>query len=61
MPTDIPSPSIYLPANFNYPNPQAGSYDGMPVVQYENPLFVNYPLPVPGGLPPFSITAVGSL
>jgi hypothetical protein len=60
MPTDIPNPSIYLPANFYYPDPQANAYDGTPVVQYDNPQFVNYPLPVPGGLPLFSITAVGS-
>jgi len=60
MPTDIPNPSLYLPANFPYANPPANSYDGTPVVQYDNPLFVNYPLPVPGGLPLFSITAVGS-
>jgi hypothetical protein len=60
MPTDIPNPSLYLPANFYYPDPQANAYDGTPVVQYDNPLFVNYPLPVPGGLPLFSITAIGS-
>lgn len=60
MPTDIPNPAIYLPPTFYYPNPQPNSYDGTPVVQYENPLFVNYPLPVPGGLPLFSITAQGS-
>ncbi len=60
MPTDIPNPSLYLPANFYYPDPQANAYDGTPVVQYDNPEFVNYPLPVPGGLPLFSITAVGS-
>jgi hypothetical protein len=60
MPTDIPNPSLYLPAGFYYPDPQANAYDGTPVVRYENPLFVNYPLPVPGGLPLFSITAVGS-
>lgn len=58
MPTDIPNPSLYLPANFYYPDPQAGAYDGTPVVQYENPLFVNYPLPQTGPL--FSITAQGS-
>jgi hypothetical protein len=60
MPTDIPNPSLYLPADFPYTNPPEYAYDGTPVVQYDNPLFVNYPLPVPGGLPLFSITAVGS-
>jgi hypothetical protein len=48
-----------LPANFYYPDPQAGAYDGTPVVQYQNPLFVNYPLPVVGQ-PLFAYTAVGS-
>ena len=60
MPTDIPNPSLYLPADFFYPNPPANAYDGTPVVQYDNPEFVNYPLPVPGNLPLFSITAIGS-
>jgi hypothetical protein len=60
MPTDLPNPSTYLPADFFYPNPPANSYDGTSVVQVLNPLFVNYPLPVPGGLPLFSITSVGS-
>ncbi|WP_431210405.1 hypothetical protein ACQ86N_30965 [Puia sp. P3] len=60
QPTDIPNPSLYLPANFYYPNPPANAYDGTPVVQYANPMFVNYPLPVPGGLPLFSITAIGN-
>ena len=34
QPTDIPNPSLYLPANFYYPDPQQGAYDGTPVVQY---------------------------
>jgi hypothetical protein len=59
QPTDLPNPSTYLPAGWNYENPVSGSYDGTPVVQQLNPLFVNYPLPVPGGLPLFSITSVG--
>jgi len=58
QPTDLPNPSSYLPAGFNYINPPENSYDGTPAVQQLNPLFVNYPLPVPGGLPLFSITAV---
>jgi len=58
--TDIPNPSLYLPAGWNYNSPVQNSYDGTPVVQYENPKFVNYPLPVPGGLPLFSITEIGS-
>jgi hypothetical protein len=60
MPTDIPNPAMYLPAGFYYPNPGPNSYDGTPVVQYDPPLFVNYPLPVPGNLPLWSITAIGN-
>jgi hypothetical protein len=59
MPTDIPNPSLYLPADFYYPNPQQNSYDGTPVVQYDNPKFLNYPLPVQGQ-PLFAYTAVGN-
>ena len=59
MPTDIPNPSLYLPANFYYPDPQQNAYDGTPVVQYENPKFLNYPLPVQGE-PLFAYTAIGN-
>jgi hypothetical protein len=59
MPTDIPNPSLYLPADFYYPNPPQNAYDGTPVVQYENPKFLNYPLPVQGQ-PLFAYTAVAS-
>jgi hypothetical protein len=58
QPTDLPNPATYLPANFNYPDPQQGAYDGTPVVQKLAPLFVNYPLPQSGPL--FYITSVGS-
>jgi hypothetical protein len=59
MPTDIPNPSLYLPANFYYPDPPQNAYDGTPVVQYENPKFLNYPLPVQGE-PLFAYTAIGN-
>ena len=55
-PTDLPYPWSYLPANFNYENPQP--YDGTAAVQKLNPLFVNYPLPM-SQYPLFAITAVG--
>ncbi|PSL47960.1 hypothetical protein CLV51_102820 [Chitinophaga niastensis] len=55
QPTDLPKPSTYLPANFNYTNPQ---YDGTPVVQKLNPLFVNYPLPSPYS--PWGLTSIGN-
>jgi hypothetical protein len=58
MTTDLPNPSTYLPAGWDYENPAVNSYDGTPVVQQLNPLFVNYPLPSP--YPLFSITAVGN-
>ncbi|HXB44156.1 MAG TPA: hypothetical protein VNV85_08880 [Puia sp.] len=58
--TDLPNPSTYLPGGWNYINPSQNSYDGTPVVQKLNPSFVNYPLPVPGGMPLNAITAVGS-
>jgi hypothetical protein len=57
QPTDLPNPSTYLPANFNYANPSQNAYDGTPVVQVQNPLFVNYPLPVKN-LPLFSVTSL---
>ncbi|HEX9509817.1 MAG TPA: hypothetical protein VF939_05010 [Puia sp.] len=60
QPTDLPNPATYLPANFYYPNPPQNAYDGTPVVQKLNPLFVNYPLPVNNGYPLTAITAVGS-
>jgi hypothetical protein len=60
QPTDIPSPSLFLPANWNYEGPNANSYDGTPVVQYQNPKFVNYPLPVPGHLALQAITQIGN-
>jgi hypothetical protein len=58
MTTDLPNPSSYLPAGWDYENPVVNSYNGAPAVQQLNPLFVNYPLPCP--FPLFSITAVGS-
>ncbi len=53
--TDLPAPSSYLPANFDYMNPK---YDGTPVVQKLNPMFVNYPLPSPYS--PWGLTAIGA-
>jgi len=51
QPTDLPLPSSYLPANFNYESPQPtfdhanAAYDGTPAIQKMSPLFVNFPLP----------------
>ena len=39
--TDIPAPSTFLPANYKL----GQAYDGSAVVQKNNPLFVNFPLP----------------
>lgn len=55
QPTDLPNPASYLPANFDYTNPK---YDGTPVVQKLNPMFVNYPLPSPYS--PWGLTSIGS-
>lgn len=41
QPTDIPKPSDFLPANYKL----GQAYDGSAVVQKNNPLFVNFPLP----------------
>ena len=56
--TDIPNPSTYLPAGFNYLS--NASYDGSGALQKINPLFINYPLPVTGGYRLQDISAVGS-
>jgi hypothetical protein len=56
--TDFPKPSSYLPANYAY-RPNVG-YDGAAAVQVGNPLFFNYPLPVPGGYRLQDITAIGT-
>ena len=41
QPTDIPVPSTYLPANYKV----GQVYDGSAVVQKNDPMFVNFPLP----------------
>ena len=53
--TDIPNPS-YLPSNYTL----GSSYNGSSVVQVGNPKFINYPLPVTGGLKLRDIASVGS-
>jgi hypothetical protein len=56
QPTDIPNPSSFLQAGY-----QPGSaYDGSSVVQKNNPLFYNFTLPVPGGVPLAATSAIGS-
>ncbi|MHA4811623.1 hypothetical protein ACX0G9_26235 [Flavitalea flava] len=54
-PTDIPSP-VYLPSNYT----RGSVYDGTAVLQSDNPLFVKYTLPVPGGIKLRDISSVGS-
>ncbi len=58
QPTDIPLPSSYLPASFNYLAPTP--YDGSAAVQKFNPMFINYPLPQPAGIALFSINDIGN-
>lgn len=54
--TDIPDYHTFLSANY-----QAGDiYDGTPVVQKNNPMFYNFPLPVPNNIPLYGIQAAGT-
>ena len=55
QPTDIPLPSSFLPADYIL----GAAYDGSSVVQKDNPLFANYPLPVTGGIQLDGIRAIG--
>jgi hypothetical protein len=55
QPTDLPAPG-YLPANYAL----GANYDGSLAVQAINPTFINYPLPVGGGLRLGAISAIGS-
>lgn len=52
--SDIPDYTTFLPANYK----SGDSYNGTPVVQKNNPLFYNFPLPVPGNIPLQGIQAV---
>lgn len=53
--TDLPDYKTFLPANYK----PGDSYDGTAAVQKNNPMFFNFPLPVPGNIPLFGIQAVG--
>ncbi|MEO7050011.1 MAG: hypothetical protein ABI091_32200, partial [Ferruginibacter sp.] len=55
QPTDIPNPT-YLPANYT----PGSMYDGSAAVQVGNPKFINYPLPVTGGIKLRDIASVGN-
>ena len=55
QPSDIPDYTSFLPAGYKY----GDTYDGTPVVQKNNPLFYNFPLPVPNQVPLYGIQAVG--
>jgi len=56
QPTDIPNPATYLPANYTL----GQNYDGTNAVQKFNPLFINFPLPLPAGLNLRDISAVAN-
>lgn len=61
QPTDLPLPSSYLPAGWNYEAPGQNSYDGTPVLQKLDPMFVNFPLPADNhGYYPWQNNAIGS-
>jgi hypothetical protein len=54
--TDIPDYTKFLPANYK----PGDSYDGSSLIQKNNPMFYNFPLPVKGNIPLSGIQAVGS-
>jgi len=54
QPTDIPDFTKFLPSTYQ----PGDTYDGSSVVQKNNPLFYNFPLPVPGNVPLYGIQAV---
>jgi hypothetical protein len=54
--TDFPAPASYLPANYTL----GASYNGSAAVQQGDPKFINYPLPVTGGLKLRDISALGN-
>jgi hypothetical protein len=54
--TDIPDYHTFLPANYQ----PGDTYDGTPAIQKNNPLFYNFPLPVPNKIPLRGIQAVGN-
>lgn len=65
--SDLPLPSSYLPAGWNYESPSANydggtaAYSGGAAVQKMNPMFVNYPLPANNhGFAPWQNTAIGT-
>lgn len=54
--TDFPNPTTYLPVNYTL----GSVYNGSSVVQLGNPKFINYPLPVTGGIKLRDIASIGS-
>jgi len=52
--TDFPLPASYLPASYTL----GAIYDGTAAVQQGNPNFINFPLPVSGGLKLRDISAI---
>src|SRR5215467_60961 len=56
MTSDIPDFTTFLPAGYKY----GDTYDGTPVVGKNNPVFYNFPLPVPNHVPLYGIQAVAN-
>ncbi len=54
--TDIPNYHSFLPAGYHF----GDTYDGTPVLKANNPLFYNFPLPVPNQVPLYGIQAVNN-
>lgn len=53
---DYPNPSSFLPSNYTL----GAIYDGSSIVQKGDPKFINYPLPLMGGVKLRDISVVGS-
>jgi hypothetical protein len=59
--TDLPLPSTYLPAGWDYEAPAENSYNGTPAIQQMAPEFVNFPLPANNhGFYPWQNNTIGS-
>lgn len=56
QPTDIPDYTTFLSPSYQY----GDDYDGSSIAGKNNPMFINFPLPVPGNIPIQGIQAVGN-
>ncbi|EHQ30773.1 hypothetical protein [Mucilaginibacter paludis] len=59
QPTDIPTPSSFLPANYALGDPISVA-SVTPLIGANNPMFVNFPLPIPSGTNAIDYSAIGN-